>query len=145
MIVAFVIALAAMAAQAATPAPPASVLPLGDLPQQPLAKNSCAMFLWERATGRRIAMATAQPSQMLVILGGRATSLPGIDSSEAGAPVLGFAAKRQYRSAAITVALDLAIVPATSGGAIIRDGILTLTQDDGTAIVAPVAGIIGCQ
>lgn len=147
MITALILALALAAPPA--PSAPAPALPLGELPRQALAKNSCAMFLWDRASGRRVAMVTAQPAQMLVMADGRALSLPALagsgGESGAGDTVMGFAGRRSYRSAAMTIAIDVGIVPATGGGAVIRDGVLTLTGADGAAVVAPVAGIIGCQ
>jgi|JI8StandDraft_2_1071088.scaffolds.fasta_scaffold16859_3 hypothetical protein len=119
-------------------------LPLAELPPQPLATGQCAMFLWDRPSGKRIAMITAAPlGQITVIHGGRSISLPA--SSAEGPAVMGFAPRSQYRSASIGISLDLAIAPTGTGGAIIRDGALTLTEADGSAIVAPVAGLIGCQ
>lgn len=119
-------------------------LPLSELPPQPLAAGSCAMFLWDRPSGKRIAMITAAPlAQITVIHGGRAISLPA--SGAEGPAVMGFAPRGQYRGASIGISLDLAISPTGTGGAIIRDGALTLTEADGSAIVAPVAGLIGCQ
>lgn len=124
-------------------AAPASIVPLAELPPQQLARGSCALFLWDRASGRRIAMLGNAPALLRVVIDGRSIDLPQ-DRAE-GAAVMGFAANASYRSAARRFDTRLVIEPATVGGAVVRDGSLTITADDGSAIVTPVAGIAGCR
>lgn len=127
---------------AAATAPP--LLPLAELPAQTLAPNSCAMFLWDRASERRVLMAMAQPPTIRINSGGVRDMA---QRSASGAPVMGFAPNATYADTTLTIALTLTITPnaAGIGGAVIRDGVMTITGPDGAAIVTPVAGLIGCQ
>ena len=101
------------------------------------------MFLWERSTRRRVLMATAQPPTAKVIHDGK-TTLLALTSADS-ASVMGFASNAKYTGAAFSIGLDLSVDPNEAGGAIVRDGTLTYTASDGSAVVAPVAGIIGCK
>lgn len=121
----------------------ASALPLDELPPQRLAPQRCALFLWDRDSQRRIAMATSGPAALTIARDGRTRTLAG--AADDGAPVLGFTPRAVYRGDGLIIATDLAIEPTDVGGAVVRDGTLTMTLADGTAIVAPVAGLIGCQ
>lgn len=138
-------AVAGAAASAPPVSPPglASALPLAELPPQQLARGACALFLWDRASGRRIAMVGNAPAVLRVMIDGRSTDLPQ-DHAD-GAVVMGFAANASYRSAARRFDTRLIIEAATAGGGVVRDGSLTITADDGSAIVTPVAGIAGCR
>jgi hypothetical protein len=126
------------------PAPP-SPLPLGELPPQVLAKQSCALFLWERATRRRVAMATVTPGRLRVVSGGATVDLA--QTAGDGTAVLGFTPQARYAGTGLTVALDLVISPGDNGagGAVIREGVIAVTGADGTTVVAPVAGLVGCN
>jgi hypothetical protein len=130
-----------LAAVAATVESP---LPLGELPPQQLAKDRCALVLWERSTRRRVAMAEINPGSMRVLSGGVVATLT--EASADGERVIGFAPRARYGVAGLQVETSLAIVAndAAAGGAIVRDGVITVTGSDGVAVVAPVAGIIGC-
>ena len=88
-------------------------------------------------------MAIAQPSGAKVIHDGKVVTLAqtGIE----GAPVMGFTPHAGYAADGFGIGLDLVIDANESGGAIVRDGTLTFTATDGFAVVAPVAGIIGCK
>ncbi len=128
----------------ATAAPIESPLPLGELPPQALAKDRCALVLWERSTKRRVAMAEINPGSIRVLSGTAVTMLP--ETAADGERVIGFAPHARYGDARLQVEISLAIVAndAAAGGAIIRDGVITVTGSDGAAVVAPVAGIVGC-
>jgi hypothetical protein len=127
----------------AATAAPASPLGLGELPPQSLAKGGCALFLWDRASRQRVVMATAAPARIMVMRGGQPVLL-GLSGST-GTPVLGFAPHASYGEGAAQITIDLAVLPAEGGGGIVRDGAITVTAGDGSSIVAPVAGIIGCR
>lgn len=122
----------------------ASALPLAELPPQTLAPNSCAMFLWDRASQQRVLMAVAQPPTIRINSGG-VRDLARRDAS--GTPVMGFAPRASFADAKLTITLALEIIPspAAVGGAAIREGVMTVTGPDGVAVVTPVAGLIGCQ
>ena len=122
---------------------PESALPLAELPPQVLPAGACAMFLWERATRRRVLMATTTPPRIRIVHAG---SLENVERASAeGEPVLGFAPRARYAAPGYAIAIDLAIAGNDAGGAVIRDGTITFTAADGGAVVAPVAGLIGCN
>jgi hypothetical protein len=120
------------------------LLPLAELPAQTLAPNSCAMFLWDRGSERRVLMAIAQPPTIRINNGGVRNMA---QRSASGAPVMGFAPNATYADQTLTITLALTIKPDAGGigGAVIRDGVMTMTGRDGAAIITPVAGLIGCQ
>lgn len=120
-----------------------SPLGLGELPPQVMQPNSCALFLWDRASEKRVVMALANPATVRVMRGGKTIDLA--QSSADGAPVLGFAPHARYGDAALSIGLDLDIVASEGGGAVIRNGAVTVTEADGSAVVAPVAGLVGCS
>jgi hypothetical protein len=132
-----------LALLAAVASPVVSPLGLGELPPQSLAKGSCALFLWDRASQQRVVMATAAPAQIVVMRGGKPVALPRADSS--GSAVLGFAPHAIYGEGSDRIAIDITVVPAEGGGGVVRDGAITVIAADGSSIVAPVAGIIGCS
>ncbi len=121
---------------------PALPPPLSELPQQELAAGQCALFLWDRASAKRIAMLIPNPASMRAVIDGRTIDVPR-ESAE-GSAVMGFPPASRYRSAGRSYEVRLTIEPATSGGAVVRDGSLTITQNDGSALVLPVAGLAGC-
>ena len=124
-----------------------AALPLDELPPQVMAKNSCALFLWDRASARRVEMMVAVPgpAYVRVARGGTVVALPQISAE--GDPVLGFAPRAKFGDAAMTLAFDLTVVAndGAVGGGIVRDGVMTVTGADGVAVVAPVAGLVGCN
>lgn len=121
-----------------------SPLALGELPPQPLAKDRCALVLWERSTKRRVAMVEINPGGIRVLSDGTVATLPEVGAD--GERVIGFAPHARYGDARLKIETSLAIVANGNGagGAIVRDGAITVTGSDGVAVVAPVAGIIGC-
>lgn len=131
-----------VALQLAAAAPAAVPAPFAELPPQSLAPGQCALFLWDRASGKRIAMLGAQPPMMRALIDGRLIDLPA--ERREGDPVLGITPTSLFRSASRRFEVRLTILPATAGGAVVRDGSLTITEDDGTAVVLPVAGLAGC-
>ncbi|MEY2883641.1 MAG: hypothetical protein RL490_1365 [Pseudomonadota bacterium] len=121
-----------------------SVLPLDELPPQVLPPKSCAMFLWDRTSQRRIAMLTAEPGTLRIARGGVKT-LPQAGGD--GESVLGFRPHAAYGTGPdrIEVALTITANDAGVGGAVIREGSMTVLLADGSALVTPVAGLIGCN
>jgi hypothetical protein len=130
---------ALLALQLATAQPPG---PLAELPPQTLEQGRCALFLWDRGSGTRIAMLGNAPPLFRAVIDGRLTDLPQDGAS--GTAVLGFAPIARYRSASRQYEVALTILPTGNGGAVVRDGSLTITESDGGALVIPVAGILGC-
>jgi anti-sigma-K factor RskA len=143
-VIAIAALLLAAALQAAAPTPAAMPLPFDELPPQTLAPQSCAMFLWDRASRRRIIMATAAPAALRVVIAGKPVQLAAAQPAT-GAMVMGFAAHSSFGDAALNVTLDLALVASEGGGAVIRDGIVTVARAGADTVVAPVAGLVGCR
>ncbi|MEI6486467.1 MAG: hypothetical protein WCO11_09390 [Sphingomonadales bacterium] len=116
--------------------------PLAELPPQPVPPGQCALFLWDRASGRRIAMLGQTPPILRLMQDGKTTDLPA-DSRE-GDAVLGFGPTSRFHAGQRLFDLRLIIAPATAGGALVQGGSLTITEADGGAVVIPVAGLAGC-
>lgn len=136
--------LAASLVAAAPPASPQSPLPLAELPPQVLAVNECALVLWERGTGKRIAMLTLRPEAIRIVSDGRVLNLPKISAD--GEPVVGFPARMQFSDGRVSIMTSMAIVANdVAGSAIVRDGIISVTGRDGVEVVSSVAGIAGCN
>jgi hypothetical protein len=134
MVIAALIALQVVAAQ--------PVGPLTELPQQQLEPGRCALFLWDRASRQRIIMLSATPAALRARIDGQINDLPQASSS--GTAVMGFAPNASYRSATRQFEVAMTIAPTGTGGAVIHNGSLTITEADGSALVVPVAGILGC-
>lgn len=134
MVIAALIALQVAAAQ--------PVGPLTELPPQQLEPGRCALFLWDRASRQRIAMLSPTPASLRARIDGQIVDLP--QASASGTAVMGFAPSARYRSASRQFDVALTILPTGTGGAVVRDGSLTITEADGSALVLPVAGILGC-
>ncbi len=130
-------ALIALQVAAAVP-----VGPLTELPPQRLEPGRCALFLWDRASRQRIAMLSPTPASLRARIDGTMTDLP--QASASGSAVMGFAPTARYRSATRQFEVNLTILPTGTGGAVVRDGAITITEADGSALVIPVAGILGC-
>jgi hypothetical protein len=136
--------LAASLVAAAPAAAPQSPLPLAELPTQVLAVDECALVLWERATGRRIAMITLRPEAIRIASDGGVLVLP--KTSAEGDTVAGFPARLRFSDGRMSIMTSLAIVANdVAGSAIVRDGIISVTGRDGVEVVSSVAGIAGCN
>lgn len=121
----------------------ASPLPLRELPVQRLTAGDCALVLWERSTGRRVAMLVLRPDGIRIHHDGVVKTLPKISGNESA--IGGFAPNARFGDGHIRIATALTIVAGdVAGSAIIRDGMISVTEADGLEIVAPVAGIAGC-
>ena len=135
MVIAALIALQVAAVQPAAP--------FSELPPQPLESGRCALFLWDKASRQRIAMLATTPTPSLrARIDGQLVDLPQAGAS--GSAVMGFAPATRYRSASRQFDVAMTILPTGTGGAVVRDGSITVTETDGSALVIPVAGILGC-
>ena len=124
--------------------PVASPLPLTELPVQTLAKDACVLVLWERATGKRIAMLTPGPDTIRVAIGGVEIVLGRTGAD--GDAVIGFAPRAQFAGGPLRIATVLTIVANdVAGSGLVRDGVISVIGSDGIEVVAPVAGIAGCN
>lgn len=127
-------------------APPGPIGPLAELPPQTLAPGQCALFLWERApSARRLAMLSAAPPFARVMT---ATGLRDLaQTGGAGEPRFGLTPEASYADGALSLSVDLRFEEAQGlvGGALARDGALSVATAGGETVVIPVAGILGCR
>jgi len=140
------LAILSMLVATAQAAPPAlEGLPLAELPKQQLPAKGCAAFLWT-ASGTRtlVAMATADPAQLRLSLGGTITDLAR--ASAQGDPSFGFARSADYGSGDVTATLDMTVTARgdIKDGASVPEGTLRLDRKGQDGVVLPVVGLIGC-
>ena len=114
----------------------AAALPmLGVVPPQPLPEGQCAMALWDRASGARVAVVTREA---LVLDGALLRLAPA-------AAQAGFVAEADYAAGDVSARHRLALETGGDGrSGRVEDGVLVVRRGDGTELVTPVAGLIGC-
>jgi len=120
-------------------------LPLGELPKQVLPATGCAAYLWSDGTTHAlVAMASADPAQIRLSLGGTITDYPRV--AQHGLGGLGFAGTTTYRSGDVTATLEMTIATQAdlTQGAAVPSGVLTLARTGHDTVVLPVGGLIGC-
>ncbi|MEN2785217.1 hypothetical protein ACFOKI_13655 [Sphingomonas qilianensis] len=132
-----------MLAQAASPATDAS--PIAPLPGQSLPIRGCAAFLF--APGDKplfMAMASADPAQLRVALGGTVTDLPR--AAQSGAGGFGFGGVTEYEAGGVKAVLDMTIETRADlkDGAAIKDATLRIERAGQDGVVVPLAGIVAC-
>jgi hypothetical protein len=142
---------AAPAAQKSAPPPPAvprpsiDGLPIGEIPKQTLPAKGCAAFLWS-ATGTRalVAMATADPAQLRLSLGGTLTDLSR--TAQHGPGGFGFSDVDEYHGGAVVAVLDMTITTRNDlkDGASVPQATLRVDREGQDSVVLPVMGLIGC-
>lgn len=135
--------------QAATPAPvpaaPGVATPMpGKLPQQALPARGCAAYLWSLQDRSLVAMATADPATLRLVVDGRVVDFPRETSTGAGG--FGLATHGVYRQGGMTATLDLTFATRTdlTDGGGVPEATLTLARAGADELVLPVAGMIGC-
>lgn len=124
-----------------------SEFPLKELPQQSVNTDECGLALWARGQGaQRIFFAVNARRFAVINFDGQQIQLSA--QHERKALVRGFSQTQFYEGAGLAVALDLTIETRQDviAGAVVREGVLTLTQgSSGRALVVPVVGVIGCS
>ena len=146
------LAILSMLAATAQAAPPPALerpvlegMPLAELPKQQLPAKGCAAFLWTTSGTRTlVAMATADPAQLRLSLGGTIMDLAR--ASQQGDAGFGFANSADYGSGDVTATLDMTIVARgdIKDGAQVSGGTLRLDRKGQDGVVLPVVGLIGC-
>lgn len=128
--------------EAAGGAPVVAGLPFQELPPQDLAAGQCALALWSRSDGRRIAMAAG--NGLRARIGGRIQTLER--TRWEGLVTLQHAQRQEYRGDVGEVALELVFDSArtTATGAVV-EGTLTFRDPSGWTLLTPVAGLVGCE
>ena len=141
------LAILSMLVATAQAAPPLVLegLPLAELPKQDLPPKGCAAFLWTTSGTRTlVAMATADPGQLRLSLGGAITDLAR--ASQQGDAGFGFANSAEYGTADVTATLDMTVVARgdIKDGAQVSGGTLRLDRKGQDGVVLPIVGLIGC-
>ena len=141
------LAILSMLVATAQAAPPLVLegLPLAELPKQELPPKGCAAFLWTTSGTRTlVAMATADPGQLRLSLGGAITDLAR--ASQQGDAGFGFANSAEYGTADVTATLDMTVVARgdIKDGAQVSGGTLRLDRKGQDGVVLPIVGLIGC-
>jgi hypothetical protein len=121
-------------------------LPLGTLPKQAMPASGCAAFLWSGGDQKTlIAMATAEPGQLRLMLNGAVVDLPR--TARSGAANYGLSATTDYAAPGVRATLDIkteARGDVVKGG-VVSEGTLRLDRDGQDGVVVPVTGIVGCN
>lgn len=124
-----------------------SEFPLKELAQQQVGTDECGLALWARSRdAQRIFFAVNTRRFALINFDGQEIALPAQHTRKA--LVRGFSQNQLYEGSGLTIALDLTIETRQDviAGAVVRDGVLTLTQgQSGRTLVVPVVGVIGCS
>lgn len=124
-----------------------SEFPLKELPQQSVNTDECGLALWARGQGaQRIFFAVNARRFAVINFDGAQIRMSA--QHERKALVRGFSETQLYEGSGLAVALDLTIETRQDviAGAVVRDGVLTLTQGgSGRTLVVPVVGVIGCS
>jgi hypothetical protein len=121
-------------------------LPLGTLPKQALPASGCAAFLWSGGEQKAlIAMATAEPGQLRLLLNGTVVDLAR--GARSGGSNYGLFATTDYAAPGVQATLDIkteARGDLVKGG-VVSEGTLRLERDGQDGIVVPVTGLVGCS
>ena len=123
----------------------AAVPSLGALPKQALPAKACAAYLWSVADRRFVAMASAEPAGLRVMLDGAVVD--AVRANESGTGDYGFAASTAYLVGDVSATLDMTVTRRAdvSAGALVPSGTLTIGRAGQDSLVVPVAGMIGCS
>ncbi|MEG3124838.1 hypothetical protein [Sphingomonas sp. GB1N7] len=124
---------------------PVSGLPIDVLPKQALPAKGCAAYLFIKGeTPVFVAMASADPAQLRVSIGGALTDVAR--TGQTGGGGYGFAGVTEYAGGGVTAVLDMKIEARADlkDGAAVRDATLRIDKTGQDSVVVAVAGIIGC-
>lgn len=113
----------------------AALLPLGELPPQPLPKGSgCAVFLWTRSDPPlRIAMLSERTGRLKLVLGRREVELPRLEGPDT------------YGNRTVRVTLDLSLDAATPLGAgAFVGGVMRVERAGEDELALAVGGLRAC-
>lgn len=131
------------------PSPPAVIaiegLPIDVLPRQAMPTAGCAAFLWTATDARNlIAMASVEPAQLRLSIGGSIVDLPRTAQGDGGN--FGLADSTDY--AAPGIHATLVLKTETRGdlvkGGVVTDGSLQLDRDGRDGVAVPIKGLVGC-
>lgn len=125
---------------------PVSGLPIYVLPKQALPAKGCAAYLFIKGeTPVFVAMASADPAQLRVSIGGALTDVARTGQAGGGGGY-GFAGVTEYAGGGVTAVLDMKIEARADlkDGAAVRDATLRIDKTGQDSVVVAVAGIIGC-
>lgn len=126
--------------------PPVSGLPIDVLPKQAMPAKGCAAYLFAKGEAPVfVAMASADPAQLRVSIGGTVTDVARTGQNGNGGGY-GFAGVTEYAGSGVTAVLDMKVETRADlkDGAAVRDATLRIDRAGQDSVVMAVAGIIGC-
>lgn len=117
---------------------------LGAIGRQQLPATGCAAYLWSVTDRQLVAMASAEPAQLHVVVDGKPVDLPRV--AQHGEGGLGFAASTDYLGGDVAATLDLAVAIRADlrQGGTVPQATLRLDVAHHDALVVPLGGLIGC-
>ncbi|MCH8686337.1 hypothetical protein [Pedomonas mirosovicensis] len=136
----------ATAPVAAQPAKVGIQARIGTLPPQDLSAGTCGLFLWARSAERNmIFYATDRTATAQMMVDGKPVSLPR--SLAEGDLVFGHYTTQEFAQGDLRVRAVIAPQPNSGiiGGAVVRRGMLNVSDGTGPDLVLPVAGLIACK
>jgi len=119
---------------------------VGALPAQRVPPGSCGLFLWANMPERTLVYySDNKTAESHIQLDGRQVALPRFEAS--GGSLLGHFFRQSFKNEQLllTVSFKAEIKEGLNQGAIVRGGALRIQETSGWEIVAPVAGLIGCN
>ena len=119
---------------------------IGALPAQRVPPGSCGLFLWANMPDRALVFYSDNATSTGAIqLDGQQIILPR--SEAMGETRLGQFLRQTFENDQLLVAVSFhaEVREGLSKGAIVREGTLRIEEKSGWEIVAPVAGLIGCN
>lgn len=119
---------------------------VGAVPAQRVLPGNCGLFLWANMPERTLVFYTDSKASMGIIqLDGQRVILPRIEAS--GESILGHFFRQSFENdqLLVTVSFNAEIKEGLNKGAIVREGTWRIQEKSGWEIVAPIAGLIGCN
>jgi len=119
---------------------------IGAVPAQRVLPGNCGLFLWANMPERTLVFyADNKTSVGIIQLDNQRVALPRIEAS--GKSILGqfFHQSFENEQLRVTVTFNAEIKEGLNKGAIVREGTWRIQEKSGWEIVAPIAGLIGCN
>lgn len=140
----------------AEPAPPAAPsvaassaatgdVHLGTLAPRKLGAGECGMFLWAKTSERNLVFFNPRTGAGRIVLNGKEVELTRTHAE--GSEVLGQFETQRFAYGSLAIDLQVAFEqrPGLGRGAVVSQGALRMTRDDGWEYIVPVGGLVGCE
>lgn len=117
------------------------------LPPQRLERGQCGMFLWAQTPHQPVFVLAAfdNPAEVRVSIDKRERNLPR--TAFEGERMAGHFERQTYSDGRVTMRIEVQFDEEREirGGAMVRQGVLRVTDREGWETIIPVGGMIGCQ